>query len=200
MPATESTWRDTGRMHRIFAVCGVLLTVSTVWMFWKDHYRSWKTYQVKTVDVDLKMTKLREQQFETGEAVIEHEQRAEELAAAKARPLDSTGLEAYFAEADKATATLNKWREKYPYSSVAFDKAGIQRRAGELAELAEQATAAREKARKAVQAAADAAKDPKAAPQKLADADKAASDEDRAATAAEQKAGELRDRLVAEMR
>ena len=97
MPATESTWRNTGRMHRIFAVSGVLLTVSTVWMFWKDHYRSWKTYQVKSLNVDLKMTKLREQQFQTGEAVVEHDLRSGELAAAKAQPLHAAGLEAFLA-------------------------------------------------------------------------------------------------------
>src|SRR5204862_6222307 len=53
MPANETTWRNTQQLHRIFAVTGVLLTISTVWMVWKDHARSWKTYQVQTTDVDL---------------------------------------------------------------------------------------------------------------------------------------------------
>ena len=57
-----------------------LLVISTVWMFWKDHARSWKTYQVQTTDVDIKMLDLRQQQYQTTEAVEEHNQRARELA------------------------------------------------------------------------------------------------------------------------
>ena len=79
MPATETTWRDTGRLHQIFAVTGVLLTIGTVWMFWKDHARSWKTYQVSALNVDQKINELRQQQYETGAAVVEHDARAREL-------------------------------------------------------------------------------------------------------------------------
>ena len=80
MPATETTWRNTQQLHRIFAVTGVLLTISTVWMFWKDHARSWKTYQVKTTNVDIKMLDLRQQQYQTTEAVQEHDLRARDFA------------------------------------------------------------------------------------------------------------------------
>ena len=72
MPATESTWRDTSCMHRIFAVTGVVLTIGTVWMFWKDHARSWKAYPGRqVVNIDLKMNELRQEQFETGDAVLD---------------------------------------------------------------------------------------------------------------------------------
>ena len=67
MPATESTWRNPQSLHRIFAVTGVVLTISTLWMFWKDHARSWKQYQVTVNNIDLKMNKLRQEQFETGD-------------------------------------------------------------------------------------------------------------------------------------
>src|SRR2546428_11896127 len=104
MPANEATWRNTQRLHRIFAVSGVLLTISTVWMFWKDHARSWKTYQVQTTDVDIKMMELRKQQYETTEAVREHELRARELAEAKAQTINDE-----LAHKFKALAThLNK--------------------------------------------------------------------------------------------
>ena len=49
MPATESTWRHMPLMHRIFAISGVILTLATVWMFYKDHVRSWKAIQPKVV-------------------------------------------------------------------------------------------------------------------------------------------------------
>jgi hydroxylamine reductase (hybrid-cluster protein) len=39
--------------------------------FWADNARSWKQYQVATTDIDLKMIKLREEQYETAEALSE---------------------------------------------------------------------------------------------------------------------------------
>src|SRR6476619_5811222 len=99
MPANESTWRNTTQLHRIFAVTGVLMTIGTVWMFWKDHARTWKTYQVKTTDVDLKINEMRQQQFETGEAVVEHDRRSHELAEAKARPFDRSLLDDFKSQA-----------------------------------------------------------------------------------------------------
>src|SRR5688572_32962497 len=92
MPATETTWRDTMLLHRVFAVTGLLLTLATVWMFWADHARSWKGYQVQINDIDLKMNALRQEQYETGDALAEHERAALALAAAKAQPLNAEGL------------------------------------------------------------------------------------------------------------
>src|SRR3954452_21370930 len=101
MPANEATWRNTQQLHRIFAVTGVLLTISTVWMFWKDHARSWKSFQVKTTEVDIKMLELRKQQYETVDAVSEHELRAKELAEAKARPIDDALLTSFQKDTEK---------------------------------------------------------------------------------------------------
>src|SRR3954452_18122320 len=105
MPANEATWRDTKQLHRVFAVTGVLMTIGTVWMFWKDHARSWKTYQVDVLNIDQKMNVLRQQQYETGEAVVEHQQRSRELAQTKARPPDKTLLDDFKSQADE----LDKW-------------------------------------------------------------------------------------------
>src|SRR6188474_3039041 len=85
MPATESTWRNMPTMHRIFAVSGVVLTLATIWMFYKDHARPWKEYQRQGVDNDVYMTHLREAQLETQQAEGEvarltaEEQKAREL-------------------------------------------------------------------------------------------------------------------------
>src|SRR5262249_28591106 len=121
MPATESTWRNTQQLHRVFAVTGVLLTISTVWMFWKDHAPSWKTYQVKTTDVDIKMMELRKQQYETADALHEHELRSMELAEAKARPIDDALLNSFKNNAKSLDDVLTRWKSAgHPYSTVSF--------------------------------------------------------------------------------
>src|SRR6476620_9540511 len=133
MPANEATWRNTQTMHRIFAVSGVLLVISTVWMFWKDHARSWKTYQVKTTDVDIKMLALRQQQYETTEAVQEHDLRARELAEAKARPIDETLLSRFKSLATDLNEVLDRWKKAgHAYSLVSVDQKWIDNEAEQL--------------------------------------------------------------------
>src|SRR6478609_1407074 len=111
MPANEATWRNTQQLHRVFAVSGVLLVISTVWMFWKDHARSWKTYQVQTTDVDIKMLALRQQQYQTTEAVREHDLRARELAEANARPIDDGLLSRFKSLATDLNEILERWQK-----------------------------------------------------------------------------------------
>ncbi len=201
MPATESTWRDTGRMHRIFAVSGVVLTISTLWMFWKDHNRSWKNYQVNINNIDLKMTKLREQQFETGEAVVLHQRAASALAAAKAQPLDPQFIEEFKQEAQRLTTTLKKWREKgYPYSAVALDVVTLDRRVKDLEAASQRAITARDAAQQAQRAAAGAASDAKFTPQQRDDLERSARQAEEDATKAEQAAGQIYDRIIADSR
>ena len=45
MPATEKTWRDQKVLHVVFGCTGLVLLISTVWMFGADHSRQWKEYQ-----------------------------------------------------------------------------------------------------------------------------------------------------------
>src|SRR6476620_108385 len=136
MPANEATWRNTQQLHRIFAVSGVLLTISTVWMFWKDHARSWKTYQVQANDVDLKMNELRQKQFETGEALITHTQRSRELIEVKASAVDAQLLEEFVSQAHKLDDVLAQWRKYgYPYSLVSVDEKRVQDDAQKLPDL-----------------------------------------------------------------
>src|SRR5262245_66695966 len=100
MPATESTWRDTKLLHHIFAVTGGVLTIATVWMIYKDHVRSWKAYQVDMVDIDLKMTKMREEQYETGEALVAHQRLSAELAAVKSAAIPAAQVALFQTQLD----------------------------------------------------------------------------------------------------
>src|SRR5437016_8804018 len=147
MPANEATWRNTQQLHRVFAVTGVLLTISTVWMCWKDHARSWKTYQVKTTDVDLKMLDLRQQQYETTEAIQEHNLRARELAEAKARPVDEALLGRFKSLATDLNEVLDRWKKAgHAYSLVSVDTKKIDRETEELKKLSDEAAKKRQDA------------------------------------------------------
>lgn len=138
MPATEATWRDVQQMHRLFAVTGVLLTIATVWMFWKDHRRSWKRYQVEINTIDLKMNALRQAQYETGDAVHARDQRQAELAAAQAQPLDQELVQRFLEEAEKLNATLTRWRQAgHAYSTFRIPEAWVRDQVARLATLAE---------------------------------------------------------------
>src|SRR5688572_7823760 len=108
MPATESTWRDTKRLHQIFAISGVLMTVCTVWMLWKDHARTWKTYQVEINNIDLKMNELRQQQYQTGDALVQHDLRAAELAQTRATPIDGNLLKEFKSLATQLNDVLRR--------------------------------------------------------------------------------------------
>lgn len=59
MPATEKTVRDMKKMHVVFAISSVILVLSTVWMFWKDHDRPWKEYQKEARAIDRKVSEWR---------------------------------------------------------------------------------------------------------------------------------------------
>src|SRR5678815_4802122 len=88
MPATESTWRNQALMHRIFAVSGVLLTLTTVWMFYKDHYRSWKKIQPKALEIEQRMTQWREEQVKATALYESHTQFEEQLRLAETGGID----------------------------------------------------------------------------------------------------------------
>jgi hypothetical protein len=182
MPATESTWRDTTLLHRIFAITGVVLTISTVWMFYQDHARTWKVIQPTVVNVDLKMNAWRQEQFETTEAVLEHERLSHAVSAAKAKPLDP----ALLAEFKRLMEVDAKDRE------TSVDTSWIDTEAKRLAPLAEKAAELR--------AAADAAQ--QASDEKPEDNALyvAANQAQAEALAAEQKAAAVREGLLQKLR
>src|SRR5437868_6230540 len=45
MPANEQTWRNIPLLHRVFAISGVAMFVATIWVFWADQNREWRTTQ-----------------------------------------------------------------------------------------------------------------------------------------------------------
>ena len=59
MPATEQTWRSQKGMHVIFAISGIALLASTIWMFQADHDRQWKRFQKTARRIELTGTKWR---------------------------------------------------------------------------------------------------------------------------------------------
>src|SRR5689334_142749 len=104
MPATESTWRNQALLHRIFAVSGVLLTLTTVWMFYKDHARSWKVIQPKALAVEQKMTLWREEQVKATELYQSHSLFEEQLRKAETNGIDPKLIAEFNASlADDAT-------------------------------------------------------------------------------------------------
>lgn len=207
MPATESIWRDTSLLHRVFAVVGVVLTIGTVWMFWKDHARSWKTYQVEINNIDLKMNQLRQEQYETGDALLEHQQRQRELAAVKATPVVESLVQEFTALATKLNnEVLGKWKDKgYPYTLISFNDTALQRDAAALAEAAADAHQKRAAAEAAAKAADEALAKLQANPTDdklhtaLRDLEKVAHETEAAAERAESAAAEMRADLVTAM-
>ncbi len=98
MPATEQTWRDQKLMHRIFGVSGFLLLISTIWMFMADHTREWKHFQRTSRSNDLQQTAWRGIQYNTEQALAEHERLSAALMREKCKPIDEDLLEEFKAE------------------------------------------------------------------------------------------------------
>ncbi len=53
MPATEQTWYNQKRMHRLFAISSLVLLGATIWMLAKDNDRPWKDYQETAMQMDV---------------------------------------------------------------------------------------------------------------------------------------------------
>lgn len=88
MPATEQTWRSQKGMHVIFAISGVVLLASTVWMFQADHDRQWKGFQKTARRIELTGIKWRQLQASSDDLLRERQAKAQELDAADEQLLD----------------------------------------------------------------------------------------------------------------
>ncbi len=84
MPATEKTWRDQRIMHVIFGLTGLIMLISTVWMFAADHRREWKQYQRKMRSIDVRFTGWRMAAEQSQEQHEKQQQLEAELADATA--------------------------------------------------------------------------------------------------------------------
>ena len=105
MPATEQTWRDIKLLHKLFAVSGVIMLVTTMWMFAKDHARPWKPYQRTANDVELTLTDWRKLQFETNEAVAEHTTLVSQLDSARRQAIDRALVDAFIQQVEASEVT-----------------------------------------------------------------------------------------------
>jgi hypothetical protein len=132
MPATEQTWRSQKGMHVIFAISGVVLLASTVWMFQADHDRQWKGFQKTARRIELTGIQWRQLQASSDDLLRERQAKQEELDAAGQQLLDA-GLVAEFWE-------------------LAVDSVdpGASTRAGQLAAMNAQITAVRQDEEKAL--------------------------------------------------
>ena len=100
MPATEQTWRNQKRLHFVFAISGVLLLATTIWMFSQDHDRQWKGFQKAARATDLRLTDWRKLQEQTDEYVGKKESLEADLAAARSRPLDPSARQQFWSEVE----------------------------------------------------------------------------------------------------
>ncbi len=137
MPATESTWRNQPLLHRIFAVSGLLLTLTTIWMFYADHERTWKEYQVQTLNIDQTMNLMRQEQVESSAAYLAHEKHEEELAVAAAAPIPSGLVDAFLDQLAAYYAT-KQW------SGIAKEQKRVRGDLEKVNTLAEQAATAQQ--------------------------------------------------------
>ncbi|MFM9117076.1 MAG: hypothetical protein ACKOU6_13050, partial [Planctomycetota bacterium] len=110
MPASESTWRNQKLLHRIFAVTGVSLLVATVWMLYADHDREWKHYHDKSREIDLAYNDWYELQFQTNEAIREHEELETRYREVLATPVDVQLLAAFKAEAESKEISAERFK------------------------------------------------------------------------------------------
>ena len=147
MPATETTWRNQPLMHRIFAVTGVLLTLTTVWMFYADHERSWKEYQVKTLHIDQTMNEMRQEQVVSSAAYQEHEEHEATLTVAGSAPVAEEHVAAFLSHLGDYYAF---WKKK----GIDREKKDFHEDLTKLNEAAAKAVAARQAAEQAEQALA----------------------------------------------
>ncbi|MBT4726266.1 MAG: hypothetical protein HOB29_15030, partial [Planctomycetaceae bacterium] len=65
MPAGDQTIWDQKKLHVVFAITSVILLISTLWLFWKDHAREWKQYQAEAREIDIQITEWRQLEMQT---------------------------------------------------------------------------------------------------------------------------------------
>ena len=69
MPAGDQTIWNQKKLHVVFAVTSVVLLISTLWLFWKDHAREWKQYQAEARAIDIQITEWRQLETQTDDVV-----------------------------------------------------------------------------------------------------------------------------------
>jgi hypothetical protein len=106
MPANEQTWRDIPLLHRIFAITGVLMLLSTIWVFWADHRREWRRTQDQMVRIDTTMNRWRQEQFETDAATLVHTEKSHAKLQIDAESVPSELIERFAEEVRQYNAAM----------------------------------------------------------------------------------------------
>lgn len=152
MPATEQTWRSQTLLHRVFGVSAFVLLASTMWMFYADHNREWKPYQDTARHMDLSYNSWLQLQFETNDAIRQHQQLADAFALARTSPVADTLLQEFKAEASRRA-------DEDPSSQKLYESLGVEQLNAEASKTAAELGAEPSKADRKLIAAAEAAHD-----------------------------------------
>ena len=171
MPATEQTWRDQKLLHVVFGLTALVLLVSNVWMFGKDHDREWKGYQRKYRDAEQQLTDWKMQE----EASLRREEQdriQSELTDAQLQPPEEQLYAAF-----KSEVRLDAEQR----GADAYDFAGLDEDYTALGEISATAMAARQQVLDAEQASVAARQAVDAASAKLTELASADRDQRKAA-------------------
>jgi hypothetical protein len=132
MPATEQTWRSQKLLHRVFGVSAFVLLASTMWMFYADHNREWKPYQDTARHMDLSYNSWLQLQYETNDAIREHQQLADAFALARTSPIADELLNQFKAEAERRSSEDATSKSLYESLAVESLNAAASKAASDL--------------------------------------------------------------------
>jgi hypothetical protein len=111
MPATETTWRDLKLMHVVFGVSSVVMLVTTIWMLADDHNREWKSYQLQFQDIETWTAQARIDEQQSEDFRRKRVELEQQLAAARAEPLNVTLVQEFVDEARRVEADQEELAE-----------------------------------------------------------------------------------------
>ena len=89
MPATDQTYYNMKRLHKVFAVASVLLLLATVWLFAVDHNRPWKQIQRTSDRIEAQVTQWHKFQVLTEDVVNQRERLQQTLSELQSKELPS---------------------------------------------------------------------------------------------------------------
>ena len=150
MPVTEQTCYNMRRLHKVFAVSSVLLTLVTVWLFARDHLREWKTVQRTSDRIETRLAQWQQYQTLSDDVVSERERLQQALSELMSQPFSGAvvgllygavradaqrreaavpsfeDLDQARAELDELTVTARAARNSWQELQLAADKARLQ--------------------------------------------------------------------------
>jgi hypothetical protein len=139
MPANEQTWREIPLLHKVFAGTGLLLLVATVWVFWNDQRREWRTTQALVVRADTTMNRWRQQQYATDTAMGSHQQAAHAKLQVDAEFVDPEVIAQFEQEVARYNAEMEKLGDSKRLRFDAAEFNSLQQQQAQLSQTASQA-------------------------------------------------------------